>query len=71
VIRTAGTTPAKCALITASVTSVDAARNARAHSIGYATTAEAHELLATAGAECIVPSLADLTLRLRPRPMPK
>jgi hypothetical protein len=62
-------TSAECAFITVSAVSVHVTRNQRVHAIGYATTAEAHQRLADASAECIVPSLADLTLRLQARPL--
>ena len=68
--RALAATPADCALITASAVGIEAVRNAGAHSIGYATTPAVYELVAAAGADSIVPSLADLTLRLRPRPFP-
>jgi myo-inositol-1(or 4)-monophosphatase len=69
-IRTLQAAATECALITAYVASAEAARHAGAHPIGYATTRETYELLADAGVECILPSLADLTLRLRARPLP-
>jgi hypothetical protein len=43
----------------------------RLHVIGYARTAADHERLTGAGATCVIPSLADLTLRLRARPLPR
>jgi len=63
-------TPAECALITASPTGIDAAHGVGAHAIGYARTPDERERLADAGATCTIPSLADLTLRLRARPLP-
>ena len=65
-----GTTPAECALITASTAGIDAAHGVGAHVIGYARTPADREHLAQAGATCVIPSLADLTLRLRARPLP-
>jgi myo-inositol-1(or 4)-monophosphatase len=62
--------PADYALISASASSLDAARTAGVHSIEYATTPAASERLSAAGADSLVPSLADLTLRLRARPLP-
>jgi beta-phosphoglucomutase-like phosphatase (HAD superfamily) len=62
--------PAECVLITASAPVVEAARSAGIRSIGYATTPAVRERLSAAGADCLVPSLADLTLRLRARPLP-
>jgi len=69
-IRALDTTPADCALITASVTGIDTARKTGTHAIGYATTPETSQNLTDAGATCVVQSLADLTLRLRARPLP-
>jgi myo-inositol-1(or 4)-monophosphatase len=65
-----GTTPAECALITASPAVIDAAHGIGSHVIGYARTPDDREHLAQAGATCVIPSLADLTLRLRARPLP-
>ena len=69
-IRALGAAPADCALITASVTGIDAARKTGIHAIGYATTPGTSQNLTDAGTTCIVQSLADLTLRLRARPLP-
>jgi myo-inositol-1(or 4)-monophosphatase len=69
-IHALGAEPAECALITATVADVDTARTAGAQLIGYAATPDASDSLTNAGAECILPSLADLTLRLRARPLP-
>jgi myo-inositol-1(or 4)-monophosphatase len=69
-IRTLGASPAECALITASVTAIDTARDTGTLSIGYATDPATSERLTAAKAGCIIPSLADLTLRLRARPLP-
>jgi myo-inositol-1(or 4)-monophosphatase len=63
-------TPAESALITASAAGIDAAHGVGAQVIGYARTPADREHLAQAGATCIIPSLADLTLRLRARPLP-
>jgi myo-inositol-1(or 4)-monophosphatase len=65
-----GATPAECTLITASAAGIDAAYSVSAQAIGYARTPGDRERLADAGATCIIPSLADLTLRLRARPLP-
>jgi len=65
-----GTAPESCAFITGAELGIEAARNLGAYSIGYAITPDANQRLAAAGADCIVPSLADLTLRLRARPLP-
>jgi myo-inositol-1(or 4)-monophosphatase len=69
-IHALGATPAECALITATETGIDTARGIGAHTIGYATTPATAERLAAAGARTTIPSLADLTLRLRARPLP-
>ena len=63
-------TPAECAFITASPAGIEAAHAIGAQPIGYARTPGDREHLADAGVTCIVPSLADLTLRLRARPLP-
>ena len=63
-------TPSECVLITASPIGIDAAHGVSAQAIGYAPTPADREHLAEAGATCIIPSLADLTLRLRARPLP-
>jgi beta-phosphoglucomutase-like phosphatase (HAD superfamily) len=62
--------PAECAFITASPDSIEAAHGVGAQPIGYARTPSDREHLADAGVTCIIPSLADLTLRLRARPLP-
>ncbi len=64
------TTPAECAFITASPPGIEAGHGVGTHVIGYARTPADREHLAEAGATCIIPSLADLTLRLRARPLP-
>ncbi len=69
-IHALGATPADCALITATEAGIDAAQGIGAHPIGYATTPATSERLIVAGAACVIPSLADLTLRLRARPLP-
>jgi myo-inositol-1(or 4)-monophosphatase len=69
-IHALGATPADCALITATEAGIDTAQGIGAHAIGYATTPAASERLTAAGAACVIPSLADLTLRLRARPLP-
>jgi hypothetical protein len=48
---------------------VRTARQLGLHTIGYARTAAAGESLSEHGAEGVVLSLADLTLRLRARPL--
>jgi len=69
-IGTLSATPDECVLITASPVGIDAAHGIGAQAIGYARTPADREHLAQAGATCIIPSLADLTLRLRARPLP-
>jgi myo-inositol-1(or 4)-monophosphatase len=69
-IRALGSTPDDCALITASPAGISAARSTGTQTIGYAATPGTTETLTTAGVECTVTSLADLTLRLRARPLP-
>jgi myo-inositol-1(or 4)-monophosphatase len=61
--------PRDCALMTANPDHVTIARQAGLRSIGYARTATIRDHLSDAGAEGIVLSLADLTLRLRARPL--
>jgi myo-inositol-1(or 4)-monophosphatase len=68
-IHALGATPDGCALITATEAGIDTAQGIGAHPIGYATTPAASERLTAAGAACVIPSLADLTLRLRARPL--
>jgi beta-phosphoglucomutase-like phosphatase (HAD superfamily) len=63
-------TPAECALITASSRGIETAFAVGAQPIGYARTPADRERLADTGATCIIPSLADLTLRLRAKPLP-
>jgi myo-inositol-1(or 4)-monophosphatase len=69
-VRTLSTTPAECVLISASPTGTSAARSTGTQTIGYAATSGASERLTAAGAGCTITSLADLTLRLRARPLP-
>jgi beta-phosphoglucomutase-like phosphatase (HAD superfamily) len=61
--------PSECALITATIEGVQAAHDTGLQLIGYATTPTISDRLTAAGATCIIPSLADLTLRLRARPL--
>jgi myo-inositol-1(or 4)-monophosphatase len=69
-IRALDATPTDCALITTSAADIDTARKTGIHAIGYAATPGANHSLTAAGATCTVQSLADLTLRLRARPLP-
>lgn len=69
-IRCLGASPEECALITAKTTGIGIARTSGAHAIGYATTPGRGQGLTRAGASCVIQSLADLTLRLRARPLP-
>jgi beta-phosphoglucomutase-like phosphatase (HAD superfamily) len=64
------TAPVECALVTASAVALKAARLAGVHAIGYARASDALEALTAAGADALIPSLADLALRLRARPLP-
>jgi myo-inositol-1(or 4)-monophosphatase len=59
-----------CALVTATAATFKEARQAGLATIGYATTPDARRELVSAGAGTVLPSLADLTLRLRARPLP-
>jgi phosphoglycolate phosphatase len=65
-----GAVPAACAVLGDQASDVQAARAAGARSIGYAATPPDARHLADAGADAIITSLADLTLRLRARPLP-
>jgi len=69
-VRALETTPAECALITGSPPRHRTAFAVGAQLIGYARTPQDRDRLADSGATCIIPSLADLTLRLRARPLP-
>ena len=69
-IRALGVTPADCALITASDSGIQTGRDAGVPTVGYAATPDASKRLAEAGADSLLTSLADLTLRLRARPLP-
>ena len=62
--------PSDCAAITAAAATVKDARNTGLATIGYATTPSARQQVTSAGADSLLPSLADLTLRLRARPLP-
>jgi myo-inositol-1(or 4)-monophosphatase len=68
-VRALSVSPAECAFITTTAANMDIARKTGTHVIGYATTLGASERLAGGGANCIICSLADLTLRLRARPL--
>ncbi len=61
--------PDSCALITATPSAVERARGGGLQSIGYASAPALGQRLADSGAEAVMPSLADLTLRLRARPL--
>lgn len=61
-----GTVPSACALIGDSPSDIAAARSARASGIGYATTpAGTRQLLAAAGADAIITTMADLASKIR------
>jgi myo-inositol-1(or 4)-monophosphatase len=70
-VRDLGADPAECALITAGKPETVTASSAGLYVIGYARTVADHDRLTSAGATAIIPSLADLTLRLRARPLPQ
>ena len=59
--------PGDCTLVGDSVTDVEGARLADAHSIGYANEPGKPERLSEAGAGTIINSLADLALKFRAR----
>jgi len=65
-----GAEPAVCAFVGDSTTDIEAARLVGVPSIGYANRPGKHALLAEAGADTVVSSLADLVLVLRARPLP-
>jgi myo-inositol-1(or 4)-monophosphatase len=67
-VEALGARPEECALITASAKQADIARSLGLGCIGYAFSPAHAERLQLARAQCVVPSLADLTLRLRARP---
>jgi myo-inositol-1(or 4)-monophosphatase len=69
-IQALGAQPDRCALVTASADGIETARSTSTQLIGYAATPSNSDRLTAAGATCIIPSLADLTLRLRARPLP-
>ena len=69
-ISALGSKPSDCAVITATAATVQNARNSGLATIGYAATPSAGQQLTSAGADSLLPSLADLTLRLRARPLP-
>ena len=61
------TAPTACALVSGSSVTLEAARQAGAHAIGYARRPDSLEILTAAGADTVIPSLADLVLKLRAR----
>jgi myo-inositol-1(or 4)-monophosphatase len=61
--------PAECTLITTSAEAIRDATSAGANTIGYTRAPGDRERLAAAGANATIGSLADLTLRLRARPL--
>lgn len=64
------TSTAGCAVITAAAATIQEARSTGYRTIGYAQTADIAQELISAGTDSLVLSLADLTLRLRARPLP-
>jgi phosphoglycolate phosphatase-like HAD superfamily hydrolase len=69
-VRVQNTEPGACAFVGDSTTDIEAARLVGVPSIGYANRPGKHALLAEAGADTVVSSLADLILVLRARPLP-
>src|SRR6266487_850636 len=67
-VKALGATAGQCVLITASPGDIPATRARGVRCIGYAAGQTAAERLPAAGADAVVLSLADLTLRLRARP---
>jgi myo-inositol-1(or 4)-monophosphatase len=61
--------PAECTLITPSAEAIRDATSAGANTIGYTRAPGDRERLTAAGANATIGSLADLTLRLRARPL--
>jgi myo-inositol-1(or 4)-monophosphatase len=61
--------PAECTLITASADAIHDATSAGANTIGYTRAPGDRERLTAAAANATIGSLADLTLRLRARPL--
>ena len=59
-----------CAIITATAATIKDASDAGLATIGYAAMPGTDQQLTAAGADSLLPSLADLTLRLRARPLP-
>ena len=68
-LRVLGIRADDCALVTRSLTGVQAARNLGSEVIGYARAPADKDQLSDAGAGAVVLSLADLTLTLRARPL--
>ena len=65
--RELDTGPAACALVTSTAADIKAARTTRTRSIGYAKTPDERASLSVAGAEAIIPTMAELALRIRAR----
>jgi len=59
-----------CAIITATAATIKDASDTGLATIGYTAVPGADQQLTAAGADSLLPSLADLTLRLRARPLP-
>lgn len=68
-LRSLSAEPEKCALITSTASTAEAARGMGIPTLGYAATAHGSEDLSAAGTASLIKSLADLTLRLRARPL--
>jgi HAD superfamily hydrolase (TIGR01509 family) len=65
-----GSSPEACVMVGDSATDIEAAHSAGARAIGYAPARGDAERLASAGADALIGSMADLALRLRARPLP-
>jgi HAD superfamily hydrolase (TIGR01662 family) len=65
-----GISPAECAMVGDSIADIDAALNAGTRAIGYAPVQADADRLTKAGAQAIVSTMANLTLRLRARRPP-
>jgi hypothetical protein len=69
-ITTLGASSSDCAVITATAATDHDASSTGFATIGYTAVPGADQQLAEAGADTLLPSLADMTLRLRARPLP-
>jgi beta-phosphoglucomutase-like phosphatase (HAD superfamily) len=69
-ITALGASSSDCAIITATAATIKDARDVGLATVGYAAMPGIDQQLTAAGADSLLPSLADLTLRLRARPLP-